>query len=495
MPKAKNTVSKLNEQDYFREAVKYLLDDFGINPTTVADRFGYRRPNGEIRSDIVTDLLNGSRAFQASHVRKLIAMFRSVAVPSRSLRSSARVKRPEAGLKGRFSETQAASSKAPLPPRVWGVSDEYRLLWLFVHDQEPDFITKETDDEFQNRERFNLGGHVQNAIIVHFAPQKYIRSDINCSFARGPLQTPNENDENAAFQREIINAKEVISNTPNMHNGRGYALTSLSSSRREGGHDGEQPTLEMRFKKSDYIRKRAARALFSSPLMNDKRKKILSDIFTNDVNERYSGGFGAVISIITGDDKLLFFQRSLNVAGDMGDFDCTVTEGADEKDVDEHGCPSPYRNALRALAQEASISGLEDDIQHRLDFHAVICRSTFYDWAIYGSLDLRDTNLTAEELGRKAEQFWRKKNPKKTISLKYDSTILGTTFQLAKDAFEFQKYAAVNFNVRDVVRFICTNPVADYAFVNAILTLRVDLNVSAAAIANELRQYQPFKKS
>jgi hypothetical protein len=181
-------------------------------------------------------------------------------------------------------------------------------MWLFIHNEEPDTTTQETDAKLYTRERFNLGGHVQNAIVVHFAPQKYIRSDISCSLARDQLLTPEIEGEAEAFKAQMKEAERVISNTPNMFNGQGYALTTIDSSRREGGHDGEQPTLTMRFKKSDYIRKRAARGLFSSSIMDRKRNDILSEVFTKGVNERYSGGFGAVISIITGDNKLLFFN-------------------------------------------------------------------------------------------------------------------------------------------------------------------------------------------
>ena len=73
--------------------------------------------------------------------------------------------------------------------------------------------------------------------------------------------------------------------------------------------------------------------------------------------------------------------------------------------------------------------------------------------------------------------------------MKFNTDELGTTFALAQDSFEFQRYAAVNFNLRDVVRFICTQPMTDYAFVNAVLTLRSVLNVSTTAIAQELSLY------
>jgi hypothetical protein len=339
----------------------------------------------------------------------------------------------------------------------------------------------EDDVRFYAREEFSLGGHKKESIVIEFIAEGYERSLIQCSFEYGDLKVSSDEGQKRAYNvamQEAIQKKE----NGEIFNGQGYALTYLKASRTDGD---ETPHLIMRFKKSDYFRKFACRAMFSSNIMEKHRKDVLSKVFS-EVVEEFSGGFGAVISIITADNKLLFFQRSLHTAGDQNAYDCTVTEASDASDIDYYGQPSPIKTAIRALSQEAAISGIEDDIQHLIRFHSINCRSKYYDWSIMGSLDLRGTVETTDNLRRRADSTrLSRKRPA------YSSEDIGTTFLLAKDSFEFQRYASVDFNVRDVIRFIVTHKMADYAFVNAVLTLKSRLNASATMIANELRMYPP----
>src|SRR5690606_40681553 len=140
-------------------------------------------------------------------------------------------------------------------------------------------------------------------------------------------------------------------------------LSDIHTTRTDGD---ERPHVVMRFKPSDYVRRVTTRTIFSG-LSDDKRDEVLSSVHTAGVQEAYCGGFGAVVSIITADRKLLFFQRSGKVGGDRGEYDCTVGEAMDgEKDRHLSGQPSVLMNAIRGLAQEAALNGYEDDVQQHL---------------------------------------------------------------------------------------------------------------------------------
>jgi hypothetical protein len=191
----------------------------------------------------------------------------------------------------------------------------------------------------------------------------------------------------------------------------------------------------------------------------------------------------------------MFFKRSHGVGGDQGDYDCTITESSDGlRDVDEAGQPSVLHNAIRGLEQEASLKGHQDYVHARLKFHGVTCRAKFYEWSVSGSLDLSGTPLTAERLAENAAAHFRRMK-QWSVSTTHTADVLSTTFVLARDSFEFQSYAAVPFNLADVVRFIATNPVTDYAFINAVMTLVSIGNVSATAVAKELSMYPPRERA
>ncbi|MCW5716918.1 MAG: hypothetical protein KIS68_03695 [Bauldia sp.] len=223
--------------------------------------------------------------------------------------------------------------------------------------------------------------------------------------------------------------------------------------------------------------------MFSTHLTEVERNAILAGV-RDGVQEAYCGGFGVVLSVITADRKLLFFRRSKNTAGDWGTYDCTVVESFNyEKDV-EHGQPSVMRNALRGLFEEAGLEDRTGDIQRMIRFFGVVCRSHFYEWALYGTLDLSGTGYTASQFAERYATATRRKGSLWTLRHQHDT--LGESFGLAHDAFEFVEYVAVDFNVRDVLRFITQRSMSEYSFINAILTLRSVLNVSQDTIAREL---------
>lgn len=368
--------------------------------------------------------------------------------------------------------------------RPWTRHDEYVLLATFVHGVEP---VVDTGNEVSfDRSQFSLGGQQKAAIVYEFVEAGYDRQLLQCSMDTSPIATYGDAELDERYRTLFVEKDEEIRRSA--FNGAGMTLSHIRTTRTDGD---ERPQVIMRFKPSDYVRRVTTRTIFSE-LPEDKRSEVLSSVHTEGVREGYCGGFGAVVSIITADRKLLFFQRSGKVAGDRGEYDCTIVESMDGKrDRDLSGQPSVLMNAIRGLAEEAALNGYEDDVQQHLRFHGFLCRSRYYEWAIYGSLDLSGTRLSADRLINNALEKWKRKQPDSDFTVSQSSEGLSTSFALARDAFEFQRYTAVPFTLKDVVRFIATNPVTDYSFVNAVMTLASVLNVSTLAIDRELRLYPP----
>ncbi|HEV7276578.1 MAG TPA: hypothetical protein VGN80_09850 [Devosiaceae bacterium] len=435
------------------------------------DRYGLR--NKEIADALtvsdseMSGLMKGTRNFQRHHIARIIEVLRTY----RSIPKEAQHPDP-------------SSDDACFVP--WTRSDEYVLLWTFVHEEEPDLSRGVDPDLSFERRQFALGGHKQEAFVYEFNPQGYRRYLLQSSLETSPLQLPAEEDLRVAFPKIEVEQQEELKRRRGF-NGTGLTLSYIQSTRTDGD---EVPKVAMRFKRSDYNRRLTTRTLFSR-LDPERRDRILGTI-PYGVQEEFCGGFGAVISIIAADDKLLFFQRSEEVGGDRGAYDCTITEAMDgERDYDPRGQPSPVMNAVRGLAQEAALSGLEDDVQHLIKFHGFLCRARYYEWSIYGTLNLSGTDLTAGKLIDNAVEEWRRRKPEWDLSTTQSAEGLSTSFMMARDAYEFQRYTAVPFTVTDVVRFIATNPMTDYAFINAIMTLVSVRNVSMQAIDQELRLYPP----
>lgn len=435
------------------------------------DRFGLlKKEVGAALNEnqnVFSDLLAGRRNFQPRHIVGLIEVFRrfqqSPADPART-----RMRSKRAGF------------------RTWTRSDEFDLLWTFVHGERLQLDAGADADQLVVRRMFTLGGHRQDALIYEFVPEGYERRNIHCAFDPAPLAKPEDPEEREQFDALEALQPGIIASTPGMFNGSGMTLSHIQNSRTAGD---EQPMLTLRFKPSDYVRRRTTRALFSG-LAPTRRDAVLDQV-ADGVAEQYCGGFGAVISIVTADRKLMFFKRSNSVAGDQGGYDCTITESADGvRDIDESGRPSVLHNAIRGLEQEAALKGHQDFIHPRLRFHGILVRSQFYEWSIQGSLDLSGTPLTAERLVQNAAEYFRKER-QWDVNTTHTADVLSTTFVLARDSFEFRSYAAVSFNLADVVRFIATNPITDYAFVNAVMTLVSIGNASPTAVAKELSMYPP----
>lgn len=438
--------------------VRELIQRFGLIDKEVAAELGESQP-------VFSDYMRGTRVFQTRHIAGLIVLLRW------------------------FQVTPVDPKATPVRSHIdgfqtWSRFDEFELMWTFIHGVRPVLDAGSDADLLVERRMFTLGGHTQDALIYEFVPEGYRRRNITCSFDRAPLQLP-AGKEDAYFAVEAREQMEIAA-SPEAFNGSGLTLSYIQSSRTAGD---EEPTLTLRFKASDYVRRRTTRSLFST-LPEAEREMVLGTL-SSGVQEAYCGGFGAVVSLVTADHKLLFFKRSTGVGGDRGAFDCTITESADGvRDLDENGQPSVVANAIRGLAQEASLSGHRDEIHTRLRFHGVLCRARFYEWAICGSVDLSGTSFSADYLARNAANHLR--NAKKwDAHSTHTNDVLTTNFILARDAFEFQSYAAVPFSLADVVRFITTNPVTDYAFVNAIMTLVSVGNVSTTAVARELSIYPP----
>lgn len=360
----------------------------------------------------------------------------------------------------------------------WSFADEFRILSTFVLGPAT-HPNLSGNIEIYDKRRFELGGFSKEAYVYSFVPdlEGYQPNLIHCSWDDSETLDKPPSLRGKRFDSEAVQSKSDIKKNPKAHNGRGYTLSYINSSRTDKG---ELPTLTMRFKRSDYVRRLTTRRWFSNVLSQEERQEILEVMQSKGVVEAYCGGFGAVMSIITADNKLLFFRRSKNVGGDHDEFDCTVTEASNAEKDDEGGAPSPMRNALRALKEEAFLEDLRDGLARRVRFHAVLVRAQFYEWAIYGSLDLR---------GAKSIKKTSKSKPRHDDSL--STNILGTTFRLAQDAYEFDNYVAVPFTMTDVVDFICTNRVTEYGFANAVFTLISRLNVSASAIAFAMQKHRP----
>lgn len=440
-----------------RELVRELIERFGLDDKGVA---------AELDEDqnVFSDLMQGRRAFQARHITGMIALFQRF--------RSAPVDPKKVGIRSHLDGF-----------RTWSKTDEYELMWTFTHGARPVPDAGSEEDALVERHKFTLGGHSQEALIYEFVPEGYRRRNISCSFDPAPLKIPVKHE--TAFGELEAEARHRIATTPRTFNGSGLTLSYIQSSRTAGD---EEPTLTLRFKPSDYVRRVTTRNLFNR--MPDTDREGILRTLADGVQEAYCGGFGVDIAIVTADHKLLFFRRSHDVAGDRGAYDCTITEASDGKRDIENGQPSVFQNALRGLAQEAALSGHQDEIHPRLKFHGVACRARFYEWAMYGSVDLSGTTLTAEVLAENAARYFRE-SKKWDVHLTHTSDVLSTTFALSQDAFEFQSYAAVPFSLAHVVRFIATNPVTDYAFINAVMTLISVGNVSPTAIAKELSMYPP----
>lgn len=440
-----------------RQLVRTLIDRFGMVDKEVAAELDESQP-------VFSDYMRGARVFQPRHMVALISLFRrfrSVPVDPKA----AKVRSHIDGFAG------------------WSKADEFDLMWTFIHGERPNLSDGEDADQLLERQMFTLGGHKQEALIYEFVPEGYQRRNIHCALDTSPLALP---EGGSQLRYAEVEAREVERLKEGGFNGSGLTLSYIRSSRTAGD---EEPTLTLRFKRSDYIRRRTTRSLFSE-MPEAERESVLRRL-PDGVQEAYCGGFGAVVSIISADHKLLFFKRSGGVGGDRNAYDCTITEGADGvRDFDEAGRPSVIHNAIRGLEQEASLSGHQDYVHPRLRFHGILCRARFYEWAIYGSLDLSGTPFTAERLAENAKEHFRSKK-QWDVHMTHTSDVLATTFVLARDSFEFQSYAAVPFSLADVVRFIATNPITDYAFVNAVMTLVSVGKVSATAVAKELSMYPP----
>lgn len=411
---------------------------------------------------VTSDLKAGRRTFQQRHIQALIEGLR------------AEFAAPTLGRVGRRLRADRSLS--------WGRGDEFRLLWLFVFGGEP--AEPEITDAHFLKGEFSLGGWRQEARVCAFVPDGYDPALITASFDKAPLRLPEDPVHRAAFTALAEQEQSAIVAT-GAWNGAGATLSHIRLSRDDTF---ESPLVTLRLKPSDYVRRRTTRSLFSEHLTEDERRSIL-DTIPQGVQEPYCGGFGVVLSVITADRKLLFFRRSSATGGDHGTYDCTVVEGMNwEKDQDEDGQPSVTRNALRGLYEEAGLKEHADRLQSLIHFHGVVCRSRFYEWALYGALDLSQTAYTATAWADGYAAAPRRRG--KATAVRHQHKELGDSFGMAQDSFEFAEYVAVDFTLPDVVRFLATRPMSDYSFISAIMTLRSVLNVSPADIARELSHYQ-----
>ncbi len=281
----------------------------------LVDRFDIPLAEWLSETDTVTlDLRAGRRTFQHRHIKTLIE------------RLKAEFAEPSIGRVGRRIRSDRSLS--------WGRGDEFQLLWLFVFGEPPS--DPEVSDATFLKGEFALGGWRQEARVCAFVPGGYDPALIQASLDRAPLRTPPDPSHRAAYAALVEREKAAIA-ASGAWNGSGATLSYVRFSRADGD---ESPTLALRMKPSDYLRRRATRALFSEHLTDAERRGIL-DATPEGVQEPYCGGFGVVLSVITADRKLLFFRRSAATAGDQGTYDCTVVEGMNgEKDRDEDGQPS-----------------------------------------------------------------------------------------------------------------------------------------------------------
>jgi hypothetical protein len=281
-------------------------------------------------------------------------------------------------------------------------------------------------------------------------------------------------------------------------NGKAYSLINADWWRVSN----EDLHLRLDFRASDYIRRRATRNLFLLPngVTQDDRDALFQRINQPSlaVDERYCGGFGVLVAIVTSDNKLVFLRRSRQVAGDIGAWDCSCVEASalndDYEDRSDGDPPSPYRNAERALWQEIGLraaGGGESATEDRslfdrdcLRLHALGCRTDSYEWAMYGMLDLRRQALgskrewSSEGLSRSrldADQRARSTRVARLHAIRTsrgpDAADLAKSREVAPDVFESDLPAFTGFDPASVAEFVCTHYVNDYSIAGACLAL------------------------
>jgi hypothetical protein len=138
----------------------------------------------------------------------------------------------------------------------------------------------------------------------------------------------------------------------------------------------------------------------------------------------FSNTFGVVVSLISGDRRLIVVRRADEIGARKGVYNIAINEGVHRPfDRSDYGdAPNLYRTVVRGAAEELSLELRQSDIT----FFAFGVDSEYSMWVILG---IAHTNSTVQE-------------------------IIDMRRRGAKDKWEGRELISVDFNIRSVLDFI-----------------------------------------
>lgn len=137
--------------------------------------------------------------------------------------------------------------------------------------------------------------------------------------------------------------------------------------------------------------------------LSDNYKNILFGGSFSRVDPVLSASFGLNLTIETGDGLTILTKRSSHSATE-GLWHSALSEGLSPKDADENGSINLEKAFWRGLGEELGLFD-RDFPQGTITVHSIVLSENRYDWSLLGHLNLRGSQVLAEQIVRGFPRF------------------------------------------------------------------------------------------
>ncbi|WML46708.1 hypothetical protein RCG23_13750 [Neobacillus sp. PS3-34] len=254
---------------------------------------------------------------------------------------------------------------------------------------------------------FRLGSKKTNFYVVEGNGLiSYLKNGVNVVLDSEPILLPSEIQEICTNEYESVSRKAKWNGT----------LFTLQDYRIDRTHDENNMVIQLDFKKSNYY-------TFSTLNLNlDKSREELNSqtirqtyLSMNDTSEVVeevvpflANGFGIAVLVFTKDNKFILSRRSMQCNARPGEYDVTIVESVNEKDIIGSNKMDLYNTVTRGIEEELGLSIQKE----KVTFLGFGVDMDYYQWNMVGIVDLSkdymsDEILNARSMG--AEGKWENK--------------------------------------------------------------------------------------
>lgn len=242
----------------------------------------------------------------------------------------------------------------------------------------------------------------KNALFIHqFSILGINHRNISAQIS-DPASNLAERIERSSICGESVTAEKVeaarkqwadkLAADPVKWNGETLALEKCELGQ---GGDGEDPTLQLWFRQTDYALARVAEDMWLELPLSERRS--LTGSHLPDVDPFFSNGFGLNCTVETADGYVLVSRRGPAAHGWNGYWHTSFNEAVAPDDRDDGHFVDIIGGFRRGLKEELGLD-LEQvpGFSERLTIHTLMLAVDTYQWGLLAHLDLSNTEFTAD---------------------------------------------------------------------------------------------------